>query len=170
MAAVPRPHPVAADGTAPLAVRRPRRVRRPAGEVAPAPRSRLSVAIWTTALVFLVLFAAAVIQIQLIGGQRQLDRIEARITDAQNRQDTLRQKEASLRSPAQITQIATEQLGMVHAAPPVMVTPADPHLGSSTPQPSTGAASLAGSTVVPGQGSGEVAAGAPASSSGGGAR
>ena len=46
------------------------------------------------------------------------------------------------------------------------MTPADRHLGASSPEVPPGAASLAGSSVVPGHGSGEVAAGAPAGSGG----
>jgi cell division protein FtsL len=131
MAALPRLHAVGSEASIDVPTRRqrPRRVEAPATRT----RSRVGMAIWSVVLVFVVLFAAAAIQIRLISGQRQLDRIEQRISDAQVRQDSLRQKEASLRSPAQITQIAADQLGMVHAAPPLMVSPDVPHLGTATP-------------------------------------
>jgi cell division protein FtsL len=135
---------------------RPDARRRRRATTAPEPRrrSRASVAVVGVTVVFAVLFAAAAVQIRLISGQRRLDRLEQQVSDAQVRQDSLRQKEANLRSPAQITQIATEQLGMVNAAPPVMVRPADPYIGSATPQttPQTTspAASLAASRSAPG--------------------
>ena len=129
MAALPRLHAVGGDASMEVpARRRPRRVEAPASRS----RTRVGMAIWSVVLIFVVLFAAAAIQIRLISGQRQLDRIEQRISDAQVRQDSLRQKEASLRSPAQITQIAADQLGMVHAAPPLMVSPAAQFIGSES--------------------------------------
>jgi cell division protein FtsL len=151
MGALPTLRPVSPDDAPRAEVRRRRRAD-PAA--APRRRSRASIAVVGIAVVFAVLFAAAAIQIRLISGQRRLDRLEQRVADAQVRQDSLRQKEANLRSPAQITQIATEQLGMVNAAPPVMVRPADPYIGSPTPQASpqttSPAASLAARRSGPG--------------------
>ncbi len=122
-------------------------------------RRRASSAVLFGAVLFVILVAAAGLQIRLISGQRQLDRLERRIVDAQVRQYDLRQQEALLRSPAQIAQIAASDLGMVRAAPPVMLRPAPRVLGSSEPQtpPTT--------TIDVGDGSSDVAAG-----EGGGAR
>lgn len=112
------------------------RGRRPA--VVPQPRMRrMSFAMWMVAALFVLLVAAAGLQIRLISGQSDLDRLEQRIEDAQVRQFNLRQQEAMLRSPAQISQIAANDLGMVHAAPPVMVAAPPRVLGTAEPQVTT---------------------------------
>lgn len=145
--------------TSPVAEgRRPRRGASRRVAVVAARRRRASSAVLFGAVLFVILVAAAGLQIRLISGQRQLDRLERRIVDAQVRQYDLRQQEALLRSPAQIAQIAASDLGMVRAAPPVMLRPAPRVLGSSEPQtPPT--------TTDVGDGSSDVAAG-----EGGGAR
>lgn len=119
--------------------REAQRSRTPA-RVANAPavaRRRLSAALWLVLALFAVIVAAAGLQIRLITGQRQLDRLEGRIANAQVRQYNLRQQEAMLRSPAQITQIAANDLGMVQAAPPALITPPPQVLGASEPQSPT---------------------------------
>jgi hypothetical protein len=90
--------------------------------------------VWCVAGVFAVLFAAASLQVRLIGGQERLDRINAQIDTMQVRQDDLRKQEANLRSPAQIAEIATDELGMVQAAPPMLVNPVSRYIGSPHPQ------------------------------------
>jgi hypothetical protein len=91
-------------------------------------------AVWCVAGVFALLFAAASLQVRLIGGQERLDRINAQIDVVQVRQDDLRQQEANLRSPAQIASIATNELGMVQAAPPMLVNPPSRYIGYPHPQ------------------------------------
>ena len=98
----------------------------------PDARPRVSTAVWIGILIVLVLFVAASLQIRLISGQRRLDVIEGKIETARIRRDELRRREADLRSPAQIAQTATDQLHMVHAAPPLLVTPTIRSIGSPT--------------------------------------
>ncbi len=66
------------------------------------------------------------------------------------RQDDLREQEANLRSPAQIANIATNELGMVQAAPPMLVNPVPRYIGSPQPQvaPTTTSAPLAASEAA----------------------
>lgn len=117
--------------------------------------SRLSVAVLGAVVFFVIFIAAAGLQIRLISGQRNLDRIERRIEDAQVRQFDLRQQEAMLRSPVQISQIAANDLGMVHAAPPLMVAPPTRVLGTTEAQvpaaatPSAETATPAAETASP---------------------
>ncbi|MCC6225612.1 MAG: hypothetical protein IT195_04325 [Microthrixaceae bacterium] len=119
---------------------RSRGVRGRGGRPAVVPQQRMrrmSFAMWMVAALFVLLVAAAGLQIRLISGQGDLDRLEQRIEDAQVRQFNLRQQEAMLRSPAQISQIAANDLGMVHAAPPVMVAAPPRVLGTAEPQVTT---------------------------------
>jgi len=97
-------------------------------------RRRVPTAVWVVAAVFAVLFTAATIQSYLITGQRTLDRLQKQINDAKLQQDDLRRKEIDLRSPAQVAQTAMNDLKMVHAAPPVLLTPEPRVIGSATPQ------------------------------------
>jgi hypothetical protein len=97
-------------------------------------RRRIPTAVWCVAGVFMILFGAALLQVRLISGQERLDRINGQIDTLQVRQDDLRQQEANLRSPAQIAEIATNELGMVQAAPPMLVNPVSRYIGSPHPQ------------------------------------
>ncbi len=115
----------------------------PAGEadrpttIEPANRRRRPAArfVLTVTLLFIVLLSAAAVEVVLISGQRRLDRLERDIERAQVIQDDLRRREAELRSPAQIAQIAADKLGMVHAAPPVLVSPPPRMIGSPETSP-----------------------------------
>jgi cell division protein FtsL len=118
-------------------------------------------AVWCVALVFVILFGAASLQVRLIGGQERLDRINAAIDKEQVKQDDLRQQEANLRSPAQIAEIATNELGMVQAAPPMLVNPVLRYIGSPHPQ-------TAPTTTVPVAGGPASEAASAASSNGNG--
>jgi cell division protein FtsL len=117
--------------------------------------------VWCVAGVFVVLFAVAGLQVRLIDGQQRLDRINAKIDAVQVRQDDLRQQEANLRSPAQIAEIATDELGMVQAAPPMLVNPVSRYIGSPHPQ-------VAPTTTVPAIGASPSEAAAGDSSNGNG--
>jgi len=74
-------------------------------------------------LVVLVMLATAAVHIALISGQRKLDRLDVEISAARRVQESLRRSETELKSPAEVQRIATEQLGMVPAAPPQLVSP-----------------------------------------------
>ena len=97
-------------------------------------RRRVPTAVWVVAAVFAVFFTAATIQSYLITGQRTLDHLQKQIDQAKLRQDDLRRSEIDLRSPAQVAQTAMNDLKMVHAAPPVLLTPEPVVIGSATPQ------------------------------------
>jgi hypothetical protein len=84
--------------------------------------------------VIAIVAVASVLQVRLIAGQRHLDGVNRQIEEARIRRDELRRREAGLRSPAQIAQIASDELGMVRAAPPALVPP---RVVSIAPTPTT---------------------------------
>jgi hypothetical protein len=113
------------------------------------------------ATVLIAVLAAVGLQVLLIGGQRSLEDIRSEIEVQRSEQISLRRKEAQLRSPAEIRDIATEELGMVPAAQPVLVTidhkvlgyPAGDVRGAGTPT-TTPADPADPAAVVPTPGSG----------------
>ena len=86
-------------------------------------------------LVFGVMFAAAALQVVLIGNQRDLDRLNVRISDARERQYSLRRQETLLRSPQDVADIAQIKLGMVPPDRAVLVAPAPLTIGVTTTVP-----------------------------------
>jgi hypothetical protein len=75
------------------------------------------------AALFALVLGAVAMQVVLIGGQRELDRLAAEIEVERTRHDALRRQESELRSPAEIRDIAIESLGMVPAEAPLLVAP-----------------------------------------------
>lgn len=87
---------------------------------------------------FSVLFSAAALQVTLIGNQRDLDRLNVRISDARELQYNLRRQETLLRSPQDVADIAGTQLGMVPPERAVLVAPDPLTIGvAPTTQPTT---------------------------------
>lgn len=66
-------------------------------------------------------FAAVGINVARVEGQRRLDGVNLEINSERARADALRRREAKIQSPAEVVRIASEELGLVPAAPPVMV-------------------------------------------------
>lgn len=98
-------------------------------------RRRLAVGAGVTT-VFSVLFSAAALQVTLIGNQRDLDRLNVRISDARELQYNLRRQETLLRSPQDVADIAGTQLGMVPPERAVLVAPTPLTIGvAPTTQP-----------------------------------
>lgn len=111
--------------------RRDRRARRHLRSVLRAPvslRRRLPLLAVILSVVAIVALGS-MLQARLIAGQRHLDEVNRRIEESRIRRDELRRREAGLRSPAQIAQIASDDLGMVRAAPPALVTPRPLRIG-----------------------------------------
>lgn len=102
-------------------VKRPERVR---------PRLRVVASILVT---FAVLLAAAGLQVVLIGNQRHLDQVNADIRAARERQYSLRREETLLRSPQDVAEIATKELGMVPPERAVLVSPDPVTIGTAPP-------------------------------------
>lgn len=65
-----------------------------------------------TAFVFVVLLVAAVVHTTIVSGQRELDRLDARITETERRNQGLDLRVAEMASPERIVEAATED-GMV---------------------------------------------------------
>lgn len=78
---------------------------------APRGRVRLVLAL-STVLVFAVLLLAAAVHTTIASGQRELDRVDTRITEATRQNQGLRLQVAELQSPARIVEAATRD-GMV---------------------------------------------------------
>lgn len=120
-------------GAAPL-----RRHARPAAPPRPTRRvqrrRRMAVGL-AMGLVFGVMFAAAALQVVLIGNQRDLDRLNVRISDARERQYSLRRQETLLRSPQDVADIAQTKLGMVPPERAVLVAPTPLTIGVTTTAP-----------------------------------
>lgn len=76
-----------------------------------------------TSAVVAVSFAAMFTQISLINRQQQLDGLRHQISETQNANKELRQRESSLQSPVEILRIAREDLHMVESKPAALVTP-----------------------------------------------
>ena len=130
-----------------LAAPQPRRTpatreRRPQLRVVeqPAPR-RLSLGAVSTLVVggvFVVLFGLVVFHTLLLQNQQKLDHLDAQVTDAQAKYQSLRLQVAQLEAPQRIIDVATQKLGMV---PPNGTTYLTPAAGSGA---STDGASGAG--------------------------
>lgn len=92
-----------------------------------APRARVRrvtpLAMLVTSAVVAVSFAAMFTQISLINRQQQLDALRHQISETQNANKELRQRESSLQSPAEILRIARDDLHMVESKPAALVTP-----------------------------------------------
>ena len=129
------------------AKRAPRPARPPA---AAAPKPALTVidrtdrvrrvtpmAVIVTVLVSIVAFAALSVQISLIHRQQQLDSIRSEINEVQLANKELRAKESRLQAPAEILRIARDELGMVEARPPELVTPAVESVAPAPPADTT---------------------------------
>jgi len=122
----------------------PRRIGegRPVGRTAPRPvesvprparvRPRLRV-VASILVTFAVLLAAAGLQVVLIGNQRHLDQVNADIRAARERQYSLRREETLLRSPQDVAEIATKELGMVPPERAVLVSPDPVVIGAQPP-------------------------------------
>ena len=95
-------------------------------------RRRRILVVFSATVLFAVLFSAAALQVVLIGNQRRLDALQARISDAREQQYNLRRQETLLRSPQDVADIATTQLGMVAPEGAVLVAPAPLLIGVPT--------------------------------------
>ena len=73
----------------------------------------LGIAFASATVTLLALFAAAVFQTVLVQGQQRLDRLDRRVSQAQDRFDRLRADVAELESPERIVTVAHHRLGMV---------------------------------------------------------
>lgn len=80
-----------------------------------------------------VAFGALSVQISLIHRQQRLDRIRSQITEIQMENKELRRRESRLQAPAEILRIARDELGMVEAKPPALVTPEVQTVGAPAP-------------------------------------
>lgn len=111
--------------------------------VEPVRPSRWAVSVMLTAAI--AAFAAVGINVARVEGQRRLDRVHAELAAEQARTDALHRRESKIQSPAEVVRIATEELGLIPAAPPVAVAaPAQvvaPPATSPAPTGPTGAAS-----------------------------
>ncbi len=117
----------------PAAIRRARL--RPVEAPAPSRFRRVKVALGVVC-VFSILFGAVILRTELIERQRRLDRLQAEIVQAKERQYSLRRQETLLRSPQDVAAIATQELGMVPPARAVLVTPDPVHIGAPGAAPS----------------------------------
>jgi cell division protein FtsL len=94
---------------------------RPDLRVVPPRRATGSVVIAAVVLVFGVLLATAALNTMLVSGQRDLDRIEAEIREADQRNQALAVEVAQLESPERIVEAAEAQ-GMVVPTDPTWLT------------------------------------------------
>jgi len=96
---------------------------------APAPKRfrRLRIVLGVSCT-FGVLFGAVVLRTELLERQRRLDHLHAEIVSAKERQYSLRRQETLLRSPQDVAEIATKELGMVPPERAVLVTPEPVHI------------------------------------------
>jgi len=99
---------------------------------------------------FAVLLAAAGLQVVLIGNQRHLDQVNADIRVARERQYSLRREETLLRSPQDVAEIATKELGMVPPERAVLVSPDPVVIGGQRPVEEGLVAPAAAPAVTPG--------------------
>jgi cell division protein FtsB len=81
--------------------------------VRPSRRRVAGIAFASATVTLLALFAAAVFQTVLVQGQQRLDRLDRRVSQAQDRFDRLRADVAELESPERIVTVAHHRLGMV---------------------------------------------------------
>ena len=128
-----------------VAVPQPRRMpatreRRPQLRVVDEPQPRrLNLGVVTAlvvAAVFAVLFGLVVFHTLLLQNQQRLDHLDAQVSDAQAKYQSLRLQVAQLEAPQRIIDVATHKLGMV---PPDGTT-------YLTPAADTGASTVAGAS------------------------
>ena len=81
--------------------------------VRPSRRSVAGIVFASATVTLLALFAAAVFQTVLVQGQQRLDRLDRRVSQAQDQFDRLRADVAELESPERIVTVAHHRLGMV---------------------------------------------------------
>jgi cell division protein FtsL len=74
--------------------------------------------------IFVVLFGLVVFHTMLLQNQQRLDRLDAQVTDAQARYQSLRLQVAQLEAPQRIIDAATHKLGMVPPNGTTYLTPA----------------------------------------------
>jgi cell division protein FtsL len=74
--------------------------------------------------IFVVLFGLVVFHTMLLQNQQRLDRLDAQVTDAQARYQSLRLQVAQLEAPQRIIDAATHKLGMVPPDSTTYLTPA----------------------------------------------
>ncbi len=109
-------------------------------------------------VVFGVVLGAMSLQVELIERQKRLDTLRSEIVTAKERQYALRRQETLLRSPQDVAEIATSELGMVPPERAVLVAPKPVHIGIPTTTVPAGA--TADATPPSGSaGAGGVAAG-----------
>ena len=133
--------------TAPRPAVAPRRARpaderpsRPQLRIVPpqVPRGRVRLVLTlSTVLVFAVLLLAAAVHTTIVSGQRELDRVDSRITEATRQNQGLQLQVAELQSPERIVEAATRD-GMVV---PEDVTWLLPGEAPAPPAPADGAGS-----------------------------
>ena len=109
-------------------------------------------------LVFGVLLGAMSLQVELIERQKRLDTLRSEIVTAKERQYALRRQETLLRSPQDVAEIATTELGMVPPERAVLVAPEPVHIGIPSSTVPSGADDDAPATG-PGGDAGQAAAG-----------
>ena len=72
--------------------------------------------------------------------------VRTEITELQQSNKELRQKERRLQTPSEILRIARDELGMVESKPPELVTPAVETVGAVDPAAAPGSSSTSEST------------------------
>jgi len=85
-----------------------------------------------------VLFAILAAHTLLISEQAHIDRVNARIAEAETRAEQLRVELVQLQSPQNVTSVATTRLGMIPAPTPVYLQPRptdDARAGETPPAP-----------------------------------
>jgi cell division protein FtsB len=91
---------------------------------------------WRVVVGFVALFGVVLgamsVQVELIERQKRLDALRAEIVAAKERQYSLRRQETLLRSPQDVAEIATTELGMVPPERAVLVAPKPVHIGITT--------------------------------------
>lgn len=90
---------------------------------------------------FGVVLGSMTVQVELIERQKRLDALRSEIVAAKERQYSLRRQETLLRSPQDVAEIATTELGMVPPERAVLVAPKPVHIGiTTTTAPAEGSA------------------------------
>lgn len=116
----------AAPVRVPPADRRHLRVVSDARVIAVRRRRRLRGVLVLSGLVLTTsLFALAAFHAMLASGQAHLDRIEAEVSDAQGRYESLRLQVAELEAPSRIVREAQDRLGMVPPPDVTYLTPSE---------------------------------------------
>lgn len=129
IAAAPRGNARPAPRHAPEPARRPdlRVVREPTSRQ----RRAKAIGLVATGLVFVGLFALAIVHTVLVQHQLQLDALQRKVDDARQDYQKLRLQVADLESPQRIVDTAQSRLGMVPSGGVVYLAPSQPQ---STPK------------------------------------